>query len=132
MQKTYKEKKRAFDEKCEKVMLELNDAQNERQKTENKAFTDYMDKCNDILEKYGIFPKDHPPSDKQIRGVDAMFDLIKLKRKMCELPIIENYERKYEKEMLIEDIKESKSSVDEFLETFKFQSKKKKRRRRNR
>ena len=63
MQKTYKEKKRAFDEKCEKVMLELNDAQNERQKTENKAFTDYMDKCNDILEKYGIFPKDHPPSD---------------------------------------------------------------------
>ena len=129
---TYEEKKRAFDEACDKAMIEINDAQNERQKTENKAFTDYMDKCNDILEKYGLFPKDHPPSDKQVSGVDALLDLIKIKRRMCELPIIENYERKYEKEMLIEDIKKSKSSVDEFLEAFKFQPKKKKRRRRNR
>lgn len=129
---TYEEKKRAFDEACDKAMIEINDAQNERQKTENKAFTDYMDKCNEILEKYGLFPKDHPPSDKQVRGVDALLDLIKIKRRMCELPIIENYERKYEKEMLIEEIKESKSSVDEFLEVFKFQPQKKKRRRRSR
>lgn len=129
---TYEEKKLAFDEACDKAMIEINDAQNERQKTENKAFTDYMDKCNDILEKYGFFPKDHPPSDKQVKGVDALLDLIKIKRRMCELPIIENYERKYEKEMLIEEMKESKSSMDEVLEVFKFQPQKKKRRRRNR
>lgn len=129
---TYEEKKLAFDEACDKAMIEINDAQNERQKAENKAFTDYMDKCNEILEKYGLFPSDHPPSDKQVKGVDALLDLIKIKRRMCELPIIENYERKYEKEMLIEEIKESKSSVDEFLEVFKFQPQKKKRRRRNR
>lgn len=131
MKNVNEDKQKTFDERCDKAISEINDAQNERQQAENKAFNDYMDTCNDILEKYGFFPKDHPPSDQQIKVVDALLDLIKFKRKVCELPIIENIEHKYNQQVLIDNIKENKTKLDESFKVVKFPSNKKKRHRRN-
>ena len=96
----------------DEIALKINHLQNERQKADNEAYLKYMDDCIELLEEYGVFADGD--SEEEARKADVFLDYVKLKRKQCEFPVIENREEVYTRQVQEEERQASKE-FDELM-----------------
>lgn len=96
------------DPKMNELALKINLLQNKRQEIENQAFFDYTDDCVELLEEYGVFPRDSKASDEDVKRADLVLDYIKIKRGRGGYPIVKNAEEEYKNRILAEEEEEKR------------------------